>query len=132
MKRWLLLIPLTLLPAMACKFHSDVKIPKTLEKTLKQYWQYRCDKHFDKSYSYELPYLDFLHTKKWYENFFANQREFKKIEVKKVAKKRDDVVIMGILLYPSKGHDPIFLYDKWIKLDKKWYHKYDDRPLPNF
>ena len=132
MKRLSILILSIALSAWACEFKSDVKLPKNLAETMHEYWGYRCDKTFGKSYPHELPYLDFLHTRKWYEDFFANQRKFKKIEIKKVAKKSDDVVIVGILLYPSKGHDPIFLYDKWIKLDKKWYHKYDDRPLPGF
>ena len=119
--------------AAEISFEKNLKIPKLLEKRVTSYWKYRADKLFEKTYSYELPYLNYLHTELWYEKFFQNSSKFSKIRVKKVGKCDKTSCILGILLIPKfSPDDPIFIYDKWIKIDKIWYHKYDDSPLPTF
>jgi hypothetical protein len=108
-------------------------VPAELKKRITEYWEARRKRDFEHIYRYELPYLQYLHSKSWYLNFFKNAPKFKKIEVKKVKSCDENVCVLGLLLYKSNDlKSPIFLYDKWIKVGKIWYHKFNDKPLPVF
>ena len=110
---------------------EDKKLPEALKQRVTHYWSSKGDKEFEKSYSYELPYLQYLHTEHWYEKFFQNAPKFSKIELKKITKKNNTTFILGLLLYPKFApNSPTYLYDKWINIDGIWYHKYIDSAIP--
>ncbi len=111
---------------------TKVSINKSIEKQFKTYWTNRGEKKHAKNYGLELPYLQFLHDKKWYENFFANASIIEKVEVVKVVKESKDEIILGINLYLENRKDPVWFNDKWLNVEGKWYHKYDDSLLPRF
>ena len=115
-------------------FATTVEIPHkihlepSLVKNFQKYWEKRGERRFNEIYNKELPYLQYLHSQKWYKNFFVNAPKFKKVLVKKIHSCTQNVCILGILLF--KDSSPIYLYDKWIKVNGKWYHRYNDSPLP--
>ena len=114
-------------------FRKDVDLPEPLKKRVAEYWEKRGGKLFEETYSYELPYLQYLHTPFWYEKFFQNAPKFSKIEVKKVTECNEKRCVIGLLLrFKFSPNSTTFLYDKWINLDGVWYHKYNDNPLPTF
>jgi len=113
------------------KFSKDILLSNDLKQEITNYWKDRGEEEFKKTYSQELPYLQYIHSKEWYRNFFRNAPSIALIKVEKIKKSTDKSYILAILLYfKYNPKSPTFLYDKWIKIDGKWYHKYDDNPLP--
>ena len=102
----------------------------SLQKSFKAYWGARADKKFYKTYAFEVPYLNYLHTQDWYEDYFAKSMRMKKITIKKVVCK-DEICMIHFVFNPkSKPKDEHYLIDNWLQLDGKWYHSYNDNPLP--
>ncbi len=110
-------------------FKTDI-IDASLKSSFKTYWNYRADKKFYKTYSYELPYLDYLHSQDWYEDFFAKSMRLKKIVIKKVQCKDEKCKIAFVFYTKSMPKDGHYFTDEWVNLDNKWYHSYNDNPLP--
>lgn len=112
-------------------FTKDVSIENDLKNEIVAYWKNRGEREFKKTYTKELPYLQYLHSQKWYKTFFANAPEISLITVKGIKKYNDENYTFSILIHFEYNPDsPTFLYDKWMKIDGKWYHKYNDNPLP--
>jgi len=111
---------------------SSLKLPQGLKERFVSYWEKRGEKKFSKTYSYEIPYLQYLHSRDWYQNFFIDAPQFKVIAIHKLYECGTKSCILGIKLYRKKSSDPIYLHDKWIKIDGVWYHKYRDSYLPHF
>jgi len=107
-------------------------IPNALKERFIEYWSNRGEKKFNVTYSMELPYLQYIHSKNWYKNFFSSAPTITKIEVlnKKQCTKKSCLLWMA--LYKQNYQEPIYLYDKWLKINGMWYHKYDDSILPIF
>ncbi len=123
----------SLYASVVIKIDNGVKLKKALKNRVETYWKARAKKDFETSYKFELPYLNYIHSEDWYEIFFQNASKFSKIELKKIKSCNKSICIIGLLLrYRFNPDNFIFLYDKWIKVDGIWYHKYDDNPLPNF
>ena len=113
------------------KFDKEVSIDSSLKKEITKYWTDRGEEEFKKTYSQELPYLQYIHSKDWYRRFFKNAPDISVIKIKNIKNSNDNSYIFGILLYfKYNPKSPTFLYDKWLKIDNKWYHKYNDNPLP--
>ncbi len=113
---------------------KNVAMKSKLKERVVQYWENRSKKQFSKTYSYELPYQTYVHSKRWYENFFQNAPRFTKVVIKKIQCDQH-VCTIGLLLFPedmSGSYDTVFLYDKWIVIDGVWYHKFNDVSLPIF
>ena len=128
---FILLLPV-FLNATEIEVDKNVKnIPSALQKRVISYWEKRAQKQFEETYEYELPYLQYLHTSLWYEQFFQDAPKFSKIIVKKVENINKNKSIIGLLLYPKyNSKNFVFLYDTWVKIDGNWYHKYKDSSLP--
>ncbi len=107
---------------------DKVQLDPNLKQRFENYWAKRGEGIFDSVYDQELPYLRYLHSRSWYKNFFANAPKFKKVVIKRIHSCTKNVCILGILLF--KDSSPIYLYDKWIKINGKWYHRFNDSPLP--
>ena len=125
----LLALASTLLFSVEFDFTKNIE-NKSLKKSFQNYWENRGNKRFYKTYAYELPYLDYLHTQEWYEDYFAKAMRIKKITVKKVICKDEKCRIDFVFNPKSKPRDEDFHIDSWLKMDGKWYHSYNDNPLP--
>jgi len=113
------------------KVPETLKLPKDLKVRILNYWENRSKKNFEATYQIELPYLKYLHTKEWYEKFFQDATLFSKVKIKKITQCDENICTVGLLLNPKFSPETnIFLYDKWIKVDNLWYHKYVDSALP--
>ena len=113
------------------RFAKDIALSSDLKQEISNYWKNRGEEEFKKTYSQELPYLQYIHSKEWYHNFFRNAPSISLVKIKKIKKFTNKSYLLDILLYfKYNPNSPTFLYDKWIKVDGKWYHKYNDNPLP--
>jgi len=106
---------------------NNLSMDKNLKNNFSKYWTYRAKRSFSDTYKYELPYLQYIHTKEWYEDFFMSAPRIKKIAVTKIDCK-DNICYIPMLLKIGKAK--VYFKDKWIKVDKNWYHKFNDNPLP--
>ena len=119
----------SLLFATIVEIPSEIHLDSDLTKSFQKYWKNRGEREFDKTYDQELPYLQYIHSRKWYKDFFIDAPKFRKVLIKKVHSCTQNVCILGILLFKDTS-SPIYLYDKWIRVNDKWYHRYSDSYLP--
>lgn len=96
-----------------------------------QYWNYRSSCNPQKSFSYELPYQQYLLGKEGYIARMDRRYCGAKIFLKKIEhnKMYPDIAIIvrkvelkNGLQYPAK--------DKWIYIDGQWYHKFYQTVFP--
>lgn len=128
MKKAVLIISLlSFLFAVDITYNKGVLIPESLKNSFNKYWSLRADKRFYKTYQYELPYLNYLHSQEWYEDFFSTAPRIKKIKVKWVKCTKTKCKI-GMIL--KIGKENVFYIDTWVNVDNRWYHKYNDNALP--
>jgi len=127
MKKLVLLMTGIFLFALEINFSSGVLMQSNLKKRFVEYWNNRAHKQFYKTYDLELPYLKYLYSKDWYEDYFSNAPRIKKISIKRVNCK-DNICKIGMVLKIYKNS--VYYTDKWIKVDNVWYHRFNDNALP--
>ena len=127
----LLALSASLLFSVEFDFQKKIE-ERALEKSFTNYWEARGAKKFYKTYDYELPYLNYLHSQEWYEDFFSRAMRIKKMVVKKVKCKEEKCRIEFNFYTKSAPKESHYLQDDWINVDGKWYHVYNDNPLPGF
>ncbi len=110
-------------------FNNSLLIPSSLKEKFISYWQARANKEFYKTFNYEMPYLRYLYSKDWYEDFFSSSPRFKSIYVKNFECK-GNICFFTLLLKPKYSKDTIFYKDKWVKVDNTYYHRFNDLLLP--
>lgn len=130
--RAVLIILFFILNLYATKVIVKEKIPQDLKERFVTYWSYRGEGNFEESYAMELPYLQYLHSKKWYISYFFYAPRFYKVTLYRKEKCQSDICEVWLALYKDKASEPIYLKDKWIKIGNRWYHKYRDSALPTF
>jgi len=103
---------------------------KSLIIRSRDYWEFFSQKNFDESYKFELPYQNYKHDLQWYKSFHAQNRKNYKITLIKILSLGDDIIELH-LRFNQKDKSYVFT-DKWIEVNKQWYHKYNDSLIPNF
>jgi len=126
MKKVMLLLISVFAFSFEINFHN-VSIDNSLKTKFTKYWTYRANREFSKTYKYELPYLQYIHSKEWYEDFFMLAPRIKKIDIKNI-KCKNNICFIGMIL--KIGKNKTYFRDKWIKVDKIYYHRFNDNPLP--
>jgi hypothetical protein len=114
--------------ALEIIFPKNISIDNNLKSRFIQYWNFRGNLIFSKSYNFEMPYLKYLYTKTWYKNFFKNAPKIKKISIINIDCKNQICKINFNAKIRKIGY--IYYSDKWIKIDNTWYHRFNDNPLP--
>jgi hypothetical protein len=127
MKKILILLIAIFAFSFEVNFANGVLMKSDLKNKFIQYWSLRAEKKFDKTYKFEMPYLRYLYSKDWYEDFFSTAPKIRKISIKKIDCK-NNICRIGIVLYTKRNY--IYIFDKWIKVDNVWYHRFNDRLLP--
>lgn len=112
--------------------NSSLKIDKELKQKVSFYWKNKGERRYSDIYNLELPYLNFIHTKDWYEDYFNGAPKYSKVEVYDVKSVSKEIVEFKLKIYFPNQKEPVWLGDRWIKVNKSWYHKYNDSPLPKF
>jgi len=113
--------------SLEINFSSGVLMRSDLKDRFVSYWADRANRDFKDAYKYEMPYLKYIHSLEWYEDFFITAPRIKKIKVKRIDCK-DNICYVSMLLKIGKNY--IFYRDKWVKVDKIWYHRFRDNALP--
>jgi hypothetical protein len=127
MKKLLILITAIFAFALEINFANGVLMQSDLKSRFIKYWQNRANKYFFKTYDLEMPYLRYLYSKEWYEDYFSLAPRIKKISIKKIDCK-DNICYIHMLLKINKNN--VYYKDKWVKVDGIWYHRFNDNPLP--
>ena len=110
-------------------FDKNLSLDNRLKNTFIQYWEKRAKKRFDQTYRYEAPFLRYLYTKDWYIKYFLNAPKIKKIVVKSIDCNIDQSICKIKMLIKVKKYFHLYT-DRWINVDKIWYHRFNDKPLP--
>jgi len=113
--------------SLEINFSNGVLMKSNLKNRFIYYWSARANRDFKDAYKYEMPYLQYIHSLEWYEDFFITAPRIKKIKIKKIDCK-GNICYVSMLLKIGKNY--IFYKDKWIKVDKIWYHRFRDKALP--
>ena len=109
---------------------KNISIPHDLQSKIKQYWHLRYEDNYNKKklYAMELPYLRYLYTPKEY-RAFVPPIEYEKIVFNKIFINKPNIIELGAwLVYDEKNR--FYIHDKWIKVGKKWYHRFVDKLIP--
>lgn len=94
------------------------------------YWDFFVKKELSKSYPYELPYLNYLRSLEWYEEFHASNKSKYVVELLSVSIEEGDP---NILLARTRFHMKSNITestDRWVFVDGVWYHYYSQSILP--
>lgn len=127
MKKLLFLVIAVFSFALEINFANGVLMKSDLRNRFVDYWSYRANKEFYKTYNFELPYLKYLYSKDSYEDYFNNAPRIKKITVKRIICK-ENVCFVDLLLHIYKNN--VYYKDEWVNVDNVWYHRFNDRGLP--
>ena len=94
-----------------------------------QYWQNRVDGKIEDAWKYELPYQKYVTGFKQYKSLIGSYKGYhiQLIEIKQVA---PNVVIVTRKVYKTDPNNATTKYDKWIKIDNTWYHKFYQNVFP--
>jgi hypothetical protein len=107
--------------------YSSKKLQELSERHL-EFWEAFSKKDFNTTYRYELPYLQFIKSLKWYNTFnLANNKHYSIIQ-KDIKVKRDDFALIKTQ-YKLKENSYIF-NDPWYLVDGIWYHEFSTSKLP--
>lgn len=111
---------------------SNLTLNTDIEKKLSQrhldYWEAYSQKKFDESFTFELPYLNFIKGKEWYDAFFSSNNQNYKI-VQKGIKLTDKDSAIVTTKYIRKKNTYTF-QDRWYRVNGTWYHWYRRSKLP--
>lgn len=103
---------------------------KHLSKRHQEFWEYFSSKNFDKSYTYELPHLQFLKSLDWYKEFNTpNIQGYKVIQLSIEEVEKDKAIVK--YRYEKKGHQSLLIDDRWVFVDGEWYHYFEFSKLPS-
>ncbi|SMC10165.1 hypothetical protein [Nitratiruptor tergarcus] len=101
---------------------------KKLVSAFANYWQARIKGDYKTSFSYELPYQQYIKDFNKYKELIGGIYKGTTITLKNIKYSHPNIAIVtrvvkiGKNLYPRK--------DKWIYIDGKWYHKFYQTILP--
>lgn len=108
----------------------ESKEARALVKRYEDYWEAKSKGEYDKSYRFELPYLNFLKHVRWYEQFHAADRKFYHVTLLYI--EWDDK-------HPGKAkvrtkidlkNNTYSFFDVWYSVNNRWYHTYSQSILP--
>lgn len=103
---------------------------KHLSKRHQEFWEYFSSKDFEKSYTYELPHLQFLKSLDWYQEFNAPNLKGYKITQLSIEEVEKDKAIVKYR-YEKTGHQSLIIDDRWVFVDGEWYHYFEFSKLPS-
>jgi len=101
---------------------------KLLQRIL-DYWYLRSMHKFEESYEYELPYQTYLKTFERYADEGATTYRKFRVAITKIEYKNEKSIALVYRKYYRKNTE-LNLSSKWIKIENKWYHKYDYTVFP--
>lgn len=105
---------------------------KSLSERHLSYWEKFSKKDFNNTYEYELPYQQYLYSKKWYNNFFktnnVNYRIYQ-IDIQRYDKNSD---IANVKTRFVKDKTNFIFSDLWFYVNGQWYHHFKPSKLPNY
>jgi sarcosine oxidase delta subunit len=110
---------------------ADLSIDDDLLERYGEYWTYMSKNDYDRSYEYELPYLNFLKSKEWYKEFqYGGKIDFK-VKILSISEDKDDKDVVFVRAnYRGKYLDSN-ITEKWINIKGTWYHYYSQSLLPS-
>ncbi len=96
----------------------------------KNYWAYFSAKEFEKSFKYELPYLNYIKPLSWYKEFHsANVKKFSVKLLDMQIEEGDSHIVYIRTRFHTKSDETV-ASDKWVLVDGEWYHFYSQTVLP--
>lgn len=109
---------------------ENVTLVSNLEERYLQYWEAFSKGEYEKSYAYELPYLNYLKSLQWYKEFHRTRRTDYKVKLLSIDIADNDSNIAYLKSEFISPRNTITLLDKWIKVENSWYHYYKQTILP--
>ncbi|BCD68943.1 hypothetical protein [Nitratiruptor sp. YY09-18] len=94
------------------------------------YWNCMSQKDFKCTYQYEMPHQRFLHDFTWYKEFNRGNRKNYKIKVLEIVPKRENVTYIKSKFISADNQISYIFWDRWYKVNGKWYHKMKVSLLP--
>jgi hypothetical protein len=98
-----------------------------LAETFLEYWDAFSKKDFDKSYQYEMQYMQYLHSLPWYKEFFEGNRKNYSVSFTQVSV-HDEKAMIKIKMQFEKS--TVVREDIWYKVSDEWRHIFRDSILP--
>ena len=99
-----------------------------LSERFKSYWEAMSEKNYKETFSYELPYMNFIHDKTWYLDFKEGSRKHFKVTLLEIVPVGEKSVVVKARFKVKKSVYTVS--DKWYKVNGTWYHQYYDSILP--
>lgn len=108
---------------------KDDKTEELVERSM-DYWEAMSKGEYDRTYDYELPYLNFLKDRSWYIEFKTGSRTQYTVNLKRVTYDARDEDIAKITTFVDLGHTSYTFEDPWYNINGTWYHFYEQSLLP--
>lgn len=103
------------------------KNEKDLSSRHLEYWEDRSKNEFNSSYTYEMPYQQFIKSLHWYNDFHKTGRKHFKIIQKEINIKEKSALIESQFIYKKSKYT---FHDPWFLVKGKWYHQFKTTKLP--
>ncbi len=116
----------------------DFKWPAGLEKEYKKYWTLRYTDQFESAYAMEAPQFREAVNFDQYKNYVARTSNQKLVEIELTQMETYDsfdggkIADVGTRFHLERKKDRIiqkYIEDKWIRIDKQWFHGMRNRLL---
>lgn len=101
---------------------------ENLSKRHLDYWEAMSKRDFNTTFSYELPYLQFIKSKKWYANFNQSNNYHYSIIQKNIILKTPHIA--SIKTFYELNDNTYTFEDHWYLVNDSWYHKFKTSKLP--
>ena len=125
-----LVIPLVFFCLAACSSQGE-RDQKALKDRIQQYWNYRIEKNLDKAYDYEYPLFRKTMDLSRYIRAGSNPAiQYTNAEIISIEPSPDEDISIVKMVFSIKLKAPgiksmdtkIHKSEKWVKLDKGWFH----------
>jgi hypothetical protein len=110
---------------------TDLKWLQGLEKEFMRYWTLRYTDQFESAYAMEAPQLREAITFNQYKNYVlrTSNQQAKKLEITRMeaydSSEGNKIADIGCRFYLESNKDKekqVYIEDKWIRINGKWYH----------
>ncbi len=103
---------------------------ENLKLRYQEYWEVFSKGEYDKSYAYELPYLNYIKSLQWYKDFNRIRKNDYKVSMLNIKSYPYDAKVALVRTRFQSPHKTFELSDRWVQVGDTWYHYYKQSLLP--
>jgi len=105
------------------------KKDRLLIKRFSEYWHYRLNRDFNKTFPYELPYQRYVTDFSWYKDNLKYSYGKGKVVLDNIQYKDENHTIVNKRYFGTKGNQ-IKTTEEWFFVIDNWYHKFHQYIFP--